>query len=199
MFIVGLVISVLASFFQIFGYLVYIRKITDGVIRPNAASWSIWTFGAVLESYSYIVVTGDWVKNLLPVTCTVLAIVLFIFCLSRGHFFRPTKLEFGIVVMDCIAILVWWYFSSALYANLLLIVTAIVSFLPIMHNTFVDPESENATPWFLWTVAYGLLGLVVLIRWEKWEDLIYPLAFFLLHLIVGIMSVDRKKPKFVRV
>jgi len=191
-FYLSVILGLIASGVQIIGYIIYSKKISIGRIRPNTASWSIWAFGAVLESYSYIALTNDWVKNILPAACAVSVVWLFVFCVRRGHFDKPTKFEIVIVLMDCAAILVWWVYGSALYANLLLILMAIVSFVPLMIGVWFNPTIEDALPWYLWSVAYAVLVIVVILRWEKWEDLIYPIVFFVLHLIVGILSTDTR-------
>jgi len=188
----SITLGVMAGLVQIFGYLLYIKKINIGRVKPNTASWSIWAFGAVLESSSYIFVTGDWVKNLLPIACAVSAILIFLYCLRNGHFVKPTRFEWSLVFLDCMAIFIWWWYSSAVYANLFLVFIAVVSFIPIIVHAWRDPMVEDATPWFIWTFAYTLLAIVVVVRWEKWEDLVYPLVFIVLHVIVAILALDRR-------
>lgn len=188
-------LGIFAGLLQIAGYFDYFKKIGIGRIKPNAASWSIWAFGAVLESASYVFVTGDWVKNILPIACAVCAVSLFLICLKRGHFEKVTRFEWILVIADCIAIFVWWWFESAVYANLLLVLTAIVSFIPIIMHVWKDPKAEHARPWFLWTYAYATLALVVVFRWEKWEDFVYPGIFLILHLIVAVLALDSRRKK----
>ncbi len=193
---ISVFIGILAGFLQILGYIVYFRHINKGLIKPNTASWSIWAFGALLESGSYIFSTGDWIKNVLPIVCALSAVTLFILCIYRGHFSPITNFEKMLVVLDCLAILIWWFYDSATYANLFLVVTAIISFLPIMLSVLRDPLREYAKPWYIWTVAYLLLTFVVLIRWQKWSDLVYPVVFVVLHFGVAIFATDRFRFKF---
>ena len=53
---------------------------------------------------------------------------------------------------------------------------------------------EDAKPWYIWTIAYSTLAVVVVLRWEKWEDLVYPLIFAILHAIVAILALDSRMP-----
>lgn len=191
-------LGVSAGIFQIIGYVFYVRKIGIGRVKPNTASWSIWAFGSILESVSYINATGDWVKNLLPIACTVSALLLFFYCLFNGRFNRPTLIEHILIVLDCVAIFIWWWYQSAIFANFFLVFVAIISFLPIFVHVWRDPMEEDATPWYIWTVAYTMLVFTVLFRWERWEDLVYPLVFAVLHVIVGILSLDRRIPSSLR-
>ena len=196
-FIPTLVLSVVASLSQVLGYWIYFLKIREKKIKPNTASWSIWAFSAVLESVSYIFVTGDWVKNLLPIACALSAISLFLYCFKYGHFERLSGLDRSLVVADLFIILVWFLTQSPIYANILLVITAVVSFVPIIRTTWINPKGENATPWFVWTVAYCLLTVLVVVRWEKWEDLVYPLTFAVLHGIIGIFALDIRTTKWI--
>ena len=186
-------LGIASGFLQVLGYWEYVKKLNLGKIRPNTASWSIWAFGAILESSSYIFATGDWVKNILPTTCAICAILIFLYCLRQGHFERLTKFEWFLVIMDSIAIFIWWY-SSAVYVNIFLVITAAISFIPIFKHVWVDPKAEDALPWYIWTAAYTLLGTVVILRWEKWEDLVYPIMFATLHLIVAMLALDSRIP-----
>lgn len=193
-----IILGVVAGFIQIVGYLYYIKKINISRVQPNVASWGIWSFGSVLESTSYIFITSDWVKNLLPAVCTISAIILFFYCLKYKHFFWPTLFEWLLVFIDSIAILIWWWYSSAVYANLFLVLTAFISFIPIIIHVWSDPMVEDAFPWFIWTVAYSVLAVVVIMRWEKWEDLVYPVVFAILHVIISILALDKRVPRTLK-
>lgn len=191
-------LGIFAGLLQVIGYLFYVKKINVGRVRPNTASWSIWAFGAVLESSSYVFVTGDWVKNILPIACAVSAVAIFLYCLRKGHFKRPTNFEWSLVLLDSVAIFIWWWYSSAVYANLFLVITAVISFVPILAHVWHDPMAEDSNPWFVWTSAYAVLALVVILRWEKWEDLVYPLVFVILHIFVAVLALDKRIPNTLR-
>lgn len=197
-FYLAIALGILSSIVHLIAYFSYYRKINVGRVKPNATSWSVWALGSVLESASYVGVTGDWVKNLLPICCAISAVILFFYCLHKGHFSKLRKFEGYLLVFDCVALLVWWWYQSAFYANILFVAIAIISFIPIIWGVWVNPMVEDSLPWYLWTCAYFLLVLVILFRWNKWEDLVYPLMFLLLHLTVAILAIDRRLPKSLK-
>jgi hypothetical protein len=185
-------LAISAGLTQIYGYIEYGRKTFIGRIKPNAASWGIWAFGAFLESVSYIFLTKDWVKNILPVVCALSAITFFVIALKRKHFLKPTNFELFIVVVDIAIIFVWFVTSSHALANILFVLTAVVSFVPMINNTFRNPKHEHAFPWSIWTLAYLLMTVAVIMRWEKWEELVYPLVFVILHAVVAYLALDKR-------
>lgn len=190
-------ISALSGIVQLIGYIVYAKHVVFGSIRPNAASWSVWAFGAVIESVSYIYLTNDILKNVLPMACAVSAVLMFVMCLFRGHFSKISRFEASIVATDIAITIVWAFTGSPLIANILLVVTAVVSFIPIIMSVYKDPRYELAAPWFIWTTAYVLQSAVVIARFEKYEDLIYPLVFAALHIVVAFLALDfRKKTSY---
>lgn len=186
----ALFFSIFAAFLQFIGYAIYTRKILQKKITPNAASWTIWAASAIFESLNYSILSGDLVKNLLPLACAISAIFIFFYCILYGHFKKIDRFDWGIIFFD-IAITIYWFFSGQTFvANLLYILSAFISFIPIVRYVWNDPRNEESFPWYIWSVAYSFMFVAVFLRFEKFEDLVYPLAFFVLHLIVALLSSD---------
>lgn len=152
----------------------------------------IWGFGSVLESASYFSVTEDIAKSILPLACATAAVIFVLIALYRGHFSRLDRFEWFIVAFDVIAICIWWYFESAMGANLFLVVTAVLSFIPIIRHTWMNPTHEDAMPWLTWSLAYFLMLVTVLLNVNQWQELVYPVVFLALHLIVGLIALDSR-------
>lgn len=190
--VISIFLGVFSSILQILGYLEYSKKVFRKIIRPNIASWAIWAFAAILESASYIVLTRDLIKNLLPFFCAISAIIFFIYTIRQGHFSKPTFFDLWIIIIDIIILIIWFISKSPFLANVLFIISAVISFVPIIINSYKNPKDENAYPWIIWSIAYFIMAITVILRWEKWEDLIYPFTFFVLHVIIGYLSLDSR-------
>ncbi len=182
---------------QLIGYLDYGKKTLADKIKPNSASWGIWAFAAILESVSYIFLTKDWVKNILPVACTISAVVFFLIVLKKGKLSKPSHFELFIVVVDIVILLIWFFTLSPAIANILFVISAVISFIPMMYHTYLNPNNENALPWIIWTLAYFLMSISVVMRWEKWEDFIYPAVFVLLHAVIAYLALDIRSKKSI--
>lgn len=177
------ILGIIVALTQISGYYAYYLS-TKKEVRPNTTSWTIWTVGAILELISYMYVTGDWVKNLLPLACSISCVFLYINILYRGKFHRLNLENFIILFFDFIALGLWYTTDSALVGNVALQVSTVISFVPIYKEVFDRYQNETMPPWILWSIAYFLDLIVIFLRWEKWGDVVYPLTNFILHFIM---------------
>jgi len=187
----AIIFSVLAGLTQIYGYWVYNKGIYSGDIKPNATSWGLWGLGNVIACWSYLQLVHDMVKGILPIVCAIICIGTFFFALVRGKFERPDRESILIAIIDIEVIGFWILTESDTWTNLLMQVDAIVSFVPIIRDTWKNPQSEKPKPWFVWCLAYTLFFATVLLSWEKWWDIMYPVNYFFLHLIVGLVAKFR--------
>ena len=62
-----------AGLVQIVGYIWYISYVWKGQIKPNSASWIIWSYGNAVVCWSYIV-GGEQItfKESLPIVCSIM-------------------------------------------------------------------------------------------------------------------------------
>lgn len=179
---------IIASILQIWGHIVYNKKVGT---EPNITSWTIWGLTSVLDTWNYSAMTGDWQKNILSYTCSTMCLITWVICLFRGKF---QKLEWedcvGFVI--CItAMVVWKYFGLTKESNVLLQVDNLISFIPIIVGVARHPEKETPQPWLWWTASYSLGTLVVIMRYQQWQDLLYPAGCAILHLIVAVFALRK--------
>lgn len=179
-------LGIIIALTQLAGYYYYYISIKNGV-RPNTTSWTIWTFGNILEILSYVYLTGDWVKNLLPIACGVASILLYAHCLVYGKFRRLKKEDYIIIFADIAATALWYFTASPLIGNIAYQVSTIISFIPIIREIYDEDENETPLPWAIWSASYFMSIILVILRWEKWGDLVYPVVYFVLHAIVLVL------------
>lgn len=179
---------------HVFGYYLYYLTVKDGV-KPNTTSWSIWTFGSLINLFSYSELTGDWYKNVLPIACSVSCIILYIALFYKGKFRKLNAINYVTILIDIIATLLWFITDSALIGNIALQVSTIISFAPIIREIYDEDENEKPLPWLLWSIAYSLDLVVIFFRWEKWGDVVYPAVCFILHFLVWMLIVQYKKER----
>ncbi len=186
---ISIALGFAAGAIQLVGYWVY-NKGANGKI--NTGSWSMWALAGVIDFASYFALTGDWVINILPAVCAVAAIGTFCLAIARKRFSCPDKTDWAFVGVDGV-ITVVWYFTNAVVANLLYQVSAVLSFLPMYRGQLAGREVEKPLPWIIWTVAYTLLTAAVILRLERWEELVYPVSHAVVHLGVVLIAVTKQR------
>lgn len=179
-------LGIVVALTQIGGYFAYYKSLEKNV-RPNTTSWTIWTIGAILELVSYVFLTQDFIKILLPIVCSISCLVLYVYILSKGKFHKLSKTDIFILTADFAALGLWYLTSSALIGNIALQISTIISFIPIYREVYDEDENETQLPWIIWSIAYFLDVGLVFARWEKWGDLVYPLTNGILHFLMWIL------------
>jgi hypothetical protein len=185
------VLGVTAGIVQFIGYWIYNKRMGQ---RINVGSWGIWLVGGTIDLVSYLFVSdGDWVVNVLPAVCALAAIVTFGHALTRKRFGWPDKLEWTFLSLDGL-ITVLWLMTNALVANVLYQISNVASFVPLTRKLLSGKEQEDSLPWLIWTCAYSLLLMSVLLRLDNWVELAYPASHVAIHLVVFLVAKWKEGP-----
>jgi hypothetical protein len=182
-------LSVVAGLLHILAFALYNKQMLQGTSQPNAATWTLWTFLTVLNVSSYAVMSDDWVKTILPLASSIACIFTFFFSLFKGKLSKIDPWDGLALGIGVISGLVWLYFKSATYANLILQASIAVSFVPTYRGVWKSPLKEKALPWYIWSFAYILSIAVIMLRWKgQYQDLVYPINCLMLHAVVGLLA-----------
>ncbi len=189
-----IVLSFLGGFLHLIAFVIYIKQMLKGTSQPNTATWTLWAFLIVLNLSSYAVMSGDWVKAILPAAGAFASVSTFLFSLYKGKLSKLDRWDTLALGIGIVSGLAWWYFKSATYANLILQISILISFVPTYRGVLEDPRKERALPWYLWSTAYLVGMIVILLRWQnQYVDLIYPFLCFLLHAPIGLLTCREKR------
>lgn len=185
----AVVLGFAAGIMHLVAFGIYNKQILQKTSHPNSATWMLWVFLTVLNFTSYFYMSGDWVKSLLPTASSIACILTFILALFKGKLKRPKFWDSVALTIGLIAGGMWWYYNSAIYANLILQGAVAISFIPTYRDVWKDPKTEKALPWFIWAGAYVFSLVVVGLRWqEQYVDLVYPVSCLVLHAVVGVLA-----------
>lgn len=178
----------LAGFLQIVAFVIYNKQLIRGLSKPNITSWGLWAFLSSLNTITYIKFTEDMVKGIMPLTISVIVIFTFLYVLKKG---KPSKLDSWdilILFFGVISFLVWQFYQSEVFANLILQLGIAISYIPTYRGVWRNTYNEKPSPWLIWGVAYAIGAIVVLLRWTgQYEALVYPFANSLLSVGVGLL------------
>lgn len=181
-------LGILAGLIQLAGYYIYNKHLASDEIRPNATSWFLWAIGGVMVVLLYHDLAGDWVKEFLPFVCSLALIATFVHMAVKGSFQRPDRLDLEVFILDLVVVMYWVVSDNPFLANVFLELDIWITFVPIIRSTAKKPETEEPRPWLVWTVAYALFTIVVILRWEKWWDLLLPVNYLILHGIIWFLA-----------
>lgn len=174
-------------------FALYNKQMIQGTSRPNTATWTLWAFLTFLNFGSYKVMSGNWVKSILPLASSIACLLTFLFAIAKGKLSRLNIWDVFALGIGFLSGCAWWWYQSATYANLIMQGSILVSFVPTMRGVRKNPKNEKALPWFIWSSAYILSIAVVLLRWQgQFQDLAYPINCLVLHAAVGVLAKRSK-------
>lgn len=184
--------------FTIVGFVLY--NVRDG--RINTASWLLWVIGDALEAGTYFVMTGeDLLKNAVPITFAIGSFITFLIALARRRFGVPDGQDQLVMGVDLGISIGWWKHAySAATANIMLVTTELLSFIPLYRGVLRGEEKEHVSPWVFWAAGDILfLGTVFSVT-HTTEEVIYPLVQAVAHLLVVACiairaGIERKAPE----
>ncbi len=207
-----LTLGILSGLIQLLGYIYYIKKTNREDISPNPTTWLIFAFDTSLLAILEAVSGAKPALLFLPFLCSLGAIYVAWLVRKAGRLTWPTDmidayiLKVGIfIAFSYTLVFILWNFQIVTGGILLLTgylflllsnLNTFVAFVPILREVYKEPEHEHAGPWTIWTIAYGLLGLITFI--EVGSDIdgfifyIYPVSCFFLHGSVAVLARDKK-------
>lgn len=153
----------IAMTFSFAAYGVYLLGLRRATVRPNRASWLIWSASAAAEALTYAAVNPGspqgWVFILSAVCCLIVTASLW-----RGsNWAPPTMIEALCMAICLVALLIWVAFREAYWAHMLVVAAVPVSFWPTWASVWKDRSAERSPAWGLWTVG-DLATLLVAAR-----------------------------------
>jgi hypothetical protein len=189
---ISVLLGASAGFLHVLAFALYNRQMLHGTSQPNSATWTLWAFLTVLNASSYAVMSGDLVKSILPIASSLACILTFLFSLYKGKLSKLDLWDGLALGIGVVSGLVWWYYKSATYANLILQASVAISFVPTYRGVWKNPKKEKALPWYIWSFAYVLSIVVIAMRWKgQYQDLVYPVNCLILHAVVGVLTKRR--------
>lgn len=204
------ILGIVAAVLQVGGYYTYYRLSLSGHIKPNAASWLIWFYGNAIVCISYLSIGEISLADLLPIVCAISNIVIVV-ALWRKKFFAPIEpYEKKVIASDIGITLLWLFLEYSRFGNLfesatkvpvvliihlLLLLSACISFIPVIKDTLSDTCAEDKRPWIVWSLAYLIWLVAEILTGFSW-NILYPLLYLILHSSVFIILLSKKEKPY---
>lgn len=198
-------IAVISGLLQALGYSVYILKSLRKEVEPNPTTWLMFAYGTMLLTALEFDRNAGPALLILPIVCATLSIFVAGLCWKRGTLTWP-KDRYSKAAFRTDVVLTVGYFSVAVasftpfvsdaqrtsFALAFLVLSNLstaVSFVPMLKDTWQEPEKEHPLAWGIWTAAYSTLGIATFLEGGWSELMIYPVSCALLHGLVGVLAL----------
>lgn len=161
----------------------YVVQILREKMKPERASWFIWSIVWTIVFVSYI---SNWASDSIwvPLAFAIIPMVIFLLSLKYGIGWLD-KFDRYVLWWAGISLLVWWFSGSAFLWLLSISFVDIAWYFPTIKKVVKDPLSEDKSAWVIWTLGCWVNIFAV----EKWVFSVYftPLYLFLFWLIVTLL------------
>lgn len=203
-------LGITAGLLQALGYLLYIYFSVRHEVRPNASAWFMFAYGTGLLAALEYEQNAEWNVLMLPVSCAGMGIFVALLCWKRGTLRWPEskvdQTSFLIDVSLTVCYVLAWILrkqevlteTQVWYATLVFLVgsnlTTFSSFVPIIRDTYQNPQHERKEPWIVWTFAYVILGATTYLG-SGWQTtlMLYPVINAPLHGIIAYLAYSHQK------
>ena len=190
----AIIIGTAAGLIHITGYLLYMRSAFTGQSQPNLASWLLWSVLTTANGLSYLTMSGDLVKSVIPIVGSFATVAVFALSLRFGRFKKLDIADKVALAIGAGAVALWWALRSATVANLLLQVCFIISFTPTLRGVWRNSHAERVAPWFTWCVADLFSIIVIILRWRgQYQDLASPISGVIMSTLVILFTFHKQK------
>ena len=169
-------------------YAVYMLGLRRQQLRPNRASWLIWSAATGLEALTYAAVNPGAPQGVVfavgAVCCAVVAIGIW----HRSSWAPPSNTESFCIAACMSALVIWLVFRETFWAHMLVVAAVPVSFWPTWASVWRDRANERSPAWGLWTFG-DLATLLLAVRASQpgLAELAYVVVEFLCHASVWFM------------
>jgi len=161
----------LAGLLAILGYVPYVKRVLDGSVRPERASWLIW---AVLTCIAFFSLMAEGARGSLwmPAMAGVGAIVVFALSIKYGMGGLAQR-DTVALMMAAAGLAAWWFTKDAAYALLVTIAVDAIAAVLTAWKSFEHPDTEAYSTYLTWS-ASGLLSTISIRRLDT-IVILYPL------------------------
>jgi hypothetical protein len=154
---------IIAIGFSFAAYSAYLLGLRRELVKPNRASWLIWSAAAGIEALTYWALNPGapqgWVFLLSAVCCILVTLGLW----HRSAWAPPSLTETCCMGICLMALVIWVAFQDTFWAHMLVVAAVPVSFWPTWASVWQDRSRERSPSWGLWTIG-DLATLFVAVR-----------------------------------
>ncbi len=195
--LIRIVLGIAAAVVHGTAFCLYVRQMKTNLSHPNIATFGISMFLMLLNALTFREVSHGWVATLQLFTGFGGCALILAYAMVRGKFSKPGPAEAWAFVLGVAASILWYRYRQATGANMIVLAALTIALSPTWLATYRNPFVDIPRSWFLWSTAYGITAINVLISPDSgWIALVNPIVSVIAHGLVGILSTESRKKKF---
>lgn len=176
----------------LFGYILYVRGIIQGKVKPHAFTWFVWGLLTLIAFIAQVTEgggAGAWVTGVTAFFSFGFAII----GLGASSRLFITKTDWIFFISALLTIPLWYFSGNPLISVIIITIIDAVAFVPTFRKAYFHPSTENG-----WTYALsGIKFVVGLFALESftWTTALYPASLVIANSAFVLMLIVRRNSK----
>lgn len=183
------IISLVAVFLTILGYIPYLRNTFTGKTTPHIYTWFIWGLVTAI-AYALQVSDGAGVGSWVTLVVAIISFIIFGVGLINGKK-DITRSDTVFFMLSFVAIYFWQITKQPILSILLVSTIDMLGFVPTIRKSWYKPHSETLFTYELSAFRHGLsffaLQNYTIVTW------LYPITWSLANFLFSLMLIIRRK------
>lgn len=174
-------------------YLLYLREVFRGHVKPQRATWFIWSCVSILL-LAGLIASGEREMIWVPWAYALGSSLIFIASIWRGVG-GWSKLDLACIGCAACSLVVWKILGTPQVPIFINLFADLMGFIPTFKKAWHDPRSERNPGWIFFTLG-NLFNFGSVTTWNL-PGTVYMIYMFCGCLLVSIL-VYRRLPRSVR-
>jgi hypothetical protein len=184
-------LATLSLVISILGGAPYAVQALRGRIKPERATWGIWTVILVLSVAGYRA-EGGQESSLFILGDLIITAAIFLIAIFKGSG-GTSRLDRYCILLSLMGLMVWQISSDPVYQILGTVTADALALVPTIKKTLDDPDNESSIAFFSAALA-SLLGVISVGHWNL-VLIMYPIYLYTVNLITAVTIVSAKYVK----
>jgi len=182
------IFALISSVIMAFGYILYIRQILAGKVKPHRTTRLVIFIVVVIASTS-LLAQGSTITIWLFAASSLFCFILFLLSLKYGMGGWEPIDVISLMIAIC-GIVLWKATSNPTVAIVASVVADASGIIPTLIKTYRHPQTEDWRFWGITILAAGV-NLISIQRWTPGEYL-YPLYLVVINAVMVLLIVRPK-------
>lgn len=182
-------LEIIAFLFFFSASLYYIGYIIrDKNFIPNILAFGIWLIADIMNLVTYVRFSDLWVAPVLMIFCALSILIIAIIKYQKSQNKQGINnldiIDIITIVILFISVFVWKISGDPVTTNLSIQLALGLGFIPVIKALVQEQREEPLWFWGLFLIGFIITLFDTAVRYQRWEELVFPLVGFIGEVIV---------------